>query len=173
MSKSISYSNHNISTTQDHSNNALSTFFNTSKIYKKEDNNQTHYKKLKMISLNSTPNTLNNKNLNSFCCATINNTFSNERKENKKNTIPMSSRLDSFGAAGLYSFQQYGKGQRTFLIYQKSCQPCVCHRTVITDFSGTRFGADPKMPVKIAVAECRIFHHFPQSIGGSSLATFT
>ena len=81
MSKSISYSNHNISTQEQ--SNALSAFFNTSKIFKS--------KKAKMISLNSTPNTLNNKNLNSFCYATINNTFSNEKgKEKKKNTIPMS-----------------------------------------------------------------------------------
>ena len=113
MSKSISYSNHNISTTQDHSNNALSTFFNTSKIYKKEDNNQTHYKKLKMISLNSTPNTLNNKNLNSFCCATINNTFSNERKENKKNTIPMS--LSGKSSKRFFSVSQgYPKFSKSF-----------------------------------------------------------
>ena len=44
-----------------------------------------------MISLNSTPNTLNNKNLNSFWCTTINNIFSNETgKESKKNKIQMS-----------------------------------------------------------------------------------
>ena len=82
MSKSISYSNHNISTTQDHSN-ALSAFLNTSKIFKT--------KKVKIVSLSSTPNALNQKNFNSFCCATINNTFSNERgKERKKSSIPMS-----------------------------------------------------------------------------------
>ena len=36
MSKSISFSNNNITSTQEHSN-ALSAFFNTSKIYKKDE----------------------------------------------------------------------------------------------------------------------------------------
>lgn len=58
-----------------------------------------------MISLNSTPNTLNNKNLNSFCCATINNTFSNERKENKKNTIMTGYRIYAFITNITYYFR--------------------------------------------------------------------
>ena len=89
MSKSISYSNNNITSTQEHSN-ALSAFFNTSKIYKKNDELKKNTK-IKTTSLNSTPNTLNNKNFKSFCNATINNTYSNEiGKERKINRIPMS-----------------------------------------------------------------------------------
>ena len=91
MSKSISYTNNNnnMTSTQEHSN-ALSAYFNVSKIYKKRDI-QKKTSKIKMVSLNSTPNTLNNKNLHSFCSATINNTYSNEvGKDKKKRSIPMS-----------------------------------------------------------------------------------
>ena len=103
MSKSISFSNNNITSTQEHSN-ALSAFFNTSKIYKK-DECQKKNSKIKMISLNSTPNTLNKKNFNSFCSATINNTYSNEmRKDKKKNSIPMS--LSSKSSKRYFSVSQ-------------------------------------------------------------------
>ena len=74
-----SYSNYNISTTQEQCN-AFKTF-------KIEENKKSS----KIMSLNSTPNTLNNKNYQSFYSTSIYNTFSNERgKERKKNSIPMS-----------------------------------------------------------------------------------
>ena len=83
MSKNNSYSKNNISLTQEY--NAFPSF-NVSKTHKMEDK-----KSSKIMSLNSTPNTLNNKNYHSLYCSSIYNTFSNEReKERKKKSIPMS-----------------------------------------------------------------------------------
>ena len=110
MSKNISYSNNNnISSTQEYSsNNPLAVFFNTSKIY-----NYNNDKKIKIFSLDSTPNLINKKKIQNYN-KIINNTFSNE-KTKKINNIPLSN--SSKSSRRCLSVSQGNKTKTNYISY--------------------------------------------------------
>ena len=111
MSKYVQNSINNISINKGHFN-PLSVYYNTLKIFKKEEFQKN--KKNETISLNSTSNIINKKNINNYSSVTFNNTYSNEnKKETKRNTLFTS--LNGSMSKGLFSVSQgYPKLSKSF-----------------------------------------------------------
>ena len=106
MSKNISNSN-NLSSTQENSY-TIPILFNFSKIFKRNVSEEVNNMKIKMISLDSTPNILNKKKIHNFHIInnTVNNTYSNDRFKKDHDNSDKSSRRSFSGSQGYYNFSK-------------------------------------------------------------------